>query len=112
MGQAGTGAEYVEVRVTAGSRDEADRLAAAVVTHRLAACAQVVGPITSTYRWNGAVERSDEWLLLMKTTLERFDDLAAHVRRLHSYDVPEIAAVPLTAGTDAYLRWIREETSR
>ncbi|MFC4589332.1 divalent-cation tolerance protein CutA [Sphaerisporangium corydalis] len=78
---------------------------------RLAACAQVVAPIASTYWWEGEVQRSDEWLLFMKTTSDRFDDLAAHVRGLHSYEVPEIVAVPLVAGTADYLEWIKRETN-
>ncbi|GII75860.1 hypothetical protein Sru01_08420 [Sphaerisporangium rufum] len=103
--------DCVEVHVTAGGREEADRICAAVVERRVAACAQVVAPITSTYRWQGRVERSEEWLLFMKTTAQRFDDLAAVVRELHSYDVPEIVAIPLAGGTPDYLDWIRTETS-
>jgi Uncharacterized protein involved in tolerance to divalent cations len=101
----------IEVRVTAGSRPEADRIAAAVVSRRLAACAQVVAQITATYWWQGEVRRSEEWLLLMKTTAERFDDLAACVREMHSYEVPEIVAVPIVRGTPDYLEWIRRETA-
>jgi len=101
----------VEVRVTAGSRQEADRIASAVVSRRLAACAQVVARITATYWWEGEVQRSEEWLLLMKTTADRFDELAACVRELHSYEVPEIVAVPIVRGTPDYLEWIRRETA-
>ncbi|WP_214413872.1 divalent-cation tolerance protein CutA [Sphaerisporangium fuscum] len=103
--------DCVEVHATAGSREEADRICSAVVERRLAACAQVIAPIASSYSWRGEVERSDEWLLFMKTTAERFGELAACVRELHSYDVPEIVAVPLVAGTDDYLEWIRRETA-
>ncbi|GAB3163774.1 divalent-cation tolerance protein CutA [Microbispora hainanensis] len=101
----------IEVRVTASSRDEADRIALAVVTCRLAACAQVVAPISSTYWWAGEVQQAEEWLLLMKTTADRFEDLAACVRELHSYEVPEIVAVPIVQGTPDYLEWIRRETA-
>ncbi|MEU7862092.1 divalent-cation tolerance protein CutA [Nonomuraea sp. NPDC049141] len=86
-------------------------MCSAVVGRRLAATAQVVAPIVSTYWWGGEVQRADEWLLLMKTTMERFEDLAAYVQELHSYEVPEIVAVPLVAGTADYLEWIRRETS-
>lgn len=101
----------IEVRVTADDRREADRIAAEVVSRRLAACAQVVAPISATYWWEGEVQRSEEWLLLMKTTADRFDDLAACVRELHSYEVPEIVAVPIVRGTPEYLEWIRRETA-
>ncbi|MEU6427632.1 divalent-cation tolerance protein CutA [Microbispora sp. NPDC046973] len=100
----------IEVRVTSDSRDEADRIASAVVARRLAACAQVVAPISSTYWWAGEVGQAEEWLLLMKTTADRFEDLAACVRELHSYEVPEIVAVPIVQGTPDYLEWIRRET--
>ncbi|GAA0995400.1 divalent-cation tolerance protein CutA [Acrocarpospora macrocephala] len=104
-------AEYIEVRVTAGSAEEADRICGAVVGGRLAACAQVVGPIVSTYWWEGQVQRSEEWLLLLKTRAELFDELARSVRAEHSYDVPEIVAVALVDGIPDYLTWITEETS-
>ncbi len=102
--------DAIEVRVTSDSRDEADRIASAVVARRLAACAQVVAPISSTYRWGGEVQQAEEWLLLMKTTADRFENLAACVRELHSYEVPEIVAVPIVQGTQDYLEWIRGET--
>ncbi len=103
--------DHIEVRVTAGSPDEADRLADAVVGRRFAACAQIVGPITSVYWWDGKVTRSQEWLVLFKTTAERFGDLAGCVREVHSYDVPEIIAVPVAIGTADYLGWIDRETA-
>jgi periplasmic divalent cation tolerance protein len=82
-----------------------------VVGERLAADAQVIVPVESRYWWAGAVQRSEEWLLLMKTTMGRFEDLARRVRELHSYEVPQIVAVPIVAGTADYLGWIRRETS-
>ncbi|MER5426608.1 divalent-cation tolerance protein CutA [Streptosporangium roseum] len=103
--------EHIEVRVTASSRDEADRICSAVVGQRLAADCQILAPIESTYWWAGEIRRSEEWLLLMKTTVERFDELARRVRELHSYEVPQIVAVPVVAGTADYLEWIRRETT-
>ncbi|MGW4423362.1 divalent-cation tolerance protein CutA [Streptosporangium sp. NPDC004631] len=103
--------DCLEVRVTAADREEADRIRSAVVAQRLAADCQVVAPIESTYWWAGEVRRSQEWLLLMKTTVERFEDLAWRVRELHSYEVPQIVAVALAVGTADYLDWIRQETA-
>ncbi|MER7500382.1 divalent-cation tolerance protein CutA [Nonomuraea pusilla] len=103
--------EFIEVRVTAPSREEAERICSAVVAERLASCAQITGLISSTYWWNDEIQQADEWMLLMKTTRVRFEDLAALVQELHSYEVPEIVAVPLVAGTGDYLEWIRRETS-
>jgi periplasmic divalent cation tolerance protein len=105
-------ADYIEVHVTAGDRDEAARISRAVVGRRLAACAQTVGPITSTYWWEGRLEESEEWLVLLKTTAALFEELAAVVRDAHSYDVPEIIAVPVRAGNTAYLAWITGETGQ
>ncbi|GAA3091440.1 divalent-cation tolerance protein CutA [Streptosporangium carneum] len=82
-----------------------------MVEERLAAAAQVVAPIESVYWWAGEIQCSDEWLVLMKTTLGRFERLARRVRELHSYEVPQIVAVALTVGTADYLEWIRRETS-
>ncbi|MFI6899611.1 divalent-cation tolerance protein CutA [Nonomuraea sp. NPDC050394] len=103
--------DCVEVRVTAGTREEADQISSTVVERRLAACAQVVAPIVSTYWWRGEIHQANEWLLLMKTTADRFGELAGCVRALHSYEVPEIVAVPVAVGTADYLRWITRETS-
>ncbi|MBB5960962.1 divalent-cation tolerance protein CutA [Planomonospora venezuelensis] len=103
--------DCLEVRVTAGSREEADRICAAVVAERMSADAQKIWPITSTYWWDGEIRQAEEWLLLLKTTAERFGELSLLVRDLHSYEVPQIVAVPLAAGTDDYLGWIRRETS-
>jgi periplasmic divalent cation tolerance protein len=103
--------EYLEVHSTADSRELADKIARSAVESRLAACAQVVGPIASTYHWAGTVEQATEWLVLLKTTAERFDALAAHIKDKHPYETPEILAVPVLAGAEDYLRWISSETN-
>ena len=102
--------EHVRVETTTGSRAEAQTLAESVVAARLAACAQVGGPIWSSYRWEGKVESDEEWLLVCKTAADRLDALVAHLRAAHSYDVPEIIAVPVTGGDPAYLAWVTDET--
>jgi periplasmic divalent cation tolerance protein len=101
---------YLQVTTTTGSRDEAMRLARDVVERRLAACAQVLGPIDSVYWWEGAVESAAEWLCLLKTTGARLDALIAHLRAGHSYDNPEITATPISAGSADYLAWVSQET--
>ena len=78
----------------------------ALVERRLAACVQVVGPVESRYRWEGRVETATEWLCVAKTTAERYDELEAAIGDLHSYDVPEILAVPVVRGSAAYLQWL------
>jgi periplasmic divalent cation tolerance protein len=101
--------EHVEIQITCGSVDEADRIAEALVERRFAACVQQL-PIRSTYRWDGAIQHDEEILLLVKTRAARFDDVAATVRELHSYDVPAITAVPIALGSDDYIAWIDAET--
>ncbi len=103
--------EYLQVATTAGSRDEADRLARSAVEHRLAACAQVAGPIRSTYWWQGTVETAEEWACVLKTTAARFEALRAHLEAEHSYETPEIVATPIATGSHDYLAWVSRETS-
>jgi periplasmic divalent cation tolerance protein len=103
-------AQYVQVQTTTDSRAEALELSRAAVEARLAACAQVAGPIASTFWWEGAVQREEEWLILLKSPADRFSELAAFLTARHSYDEPEIVAVPIVAGSVAYLSWVRDET--
>ncbi|MGN6513640.1 MAG: divalent-cation tolerance protein CutA [Lysobacteraceae bacterium] len=88
----------------------AERLAEALVGERLAACASLVPGVRSVYRWQGAVERADEVLLLVKTTRERLDALAARVRALHPHELPELVAVEAAGGLPAYLDWVAAES--
>jgi len=98
----------LQVQTTLGDRGVAATIAQTLVDERLAACVQVVGPIESTYRWKGAVEVATEWLLLVKTTEDVWPALAKRVADLHPYREPELIAVPVVAGSEGYLRWVRE----
>jgi periplasmic divalent cation tolerance protein len=99
----------IVVLVTCKSPAEARRIVRAVVTRRLAACGNVIAaPVTSIYRWKGRVERARETLLILKSTSGAFPRLEKEIRRLHSYEVPEIIALPIISGSKAYLAWIRE----
>ena len=95
------------VLTTAGSREEAGKIARALVERRLAACVNVVA-IDSVYRWRDKVENAPEWLLLVKTTAEALDDVEAAIRELHSYELPECVALPIESGSEEYLEWIGE----
>jgi periplasmic divalent cation tolerance protein len=103
-------AQYLQVQTTTDSRAEAMELARAAVEARLAACAQVAGPIASTYWWEDGIERAEEWLLMFKLPAAAYQALADFLAGRHSYDEPEIVATPIVAGSDAYLSWIQEET--
>ena len=100
---------HVEVQITCGSSDEADRIAQTLVTTRLAACVQQL-PIRSVYIWDDEVCNDNEILLLVKTTSDRISDVVDTVVDLHSYDVPAISAVPIVAGTTEYLDWVTDMT--
>lgn len=99
--------DKIVVLVTCGSAKEAQRIARALVEARLAACGNILeAPVHSIYRWKGKVESAREYLLIIKTSRRRFAALGDAVKRLHSYDVPEIISLPVAAGSTAYLNWI------
>jgi periplasmic divalent cation tolerance protein len=100
--------EAIAVFMTAANAEEAGRLAEALVEKRLAACVQILPEMHSVYRWQGAVERQPEVLLIAKTVQSKFEELEKEVRVLHSYETPEIVAVPLTAGSGPYLEWLEK----
>jgi periplasmic divalent cation tolerance protein len=100
--------EYLQVLTTAGSEEEAERISAALVERRLAACVQVVGPVASRYRWQGEVETAREWICVAKTEAGRYDEVEAAIRELHSHEEPEIVATPIVAGSRGYLDWVSE----
>lgn len=102
----------VFVYMTAGSLEEAERIGRALVEERLAACVNILPGMVSVYRWQGAVERAEEVVLIAKTRRSGFDALAERVRALHSYDVPCIVELPLGRGDAPYLDWIAAETDR
>ena len=97
---------FIQVTTTTEQRADADRIARDLVERRLAACVQIVGPITSIYRWKGKVETAREWLCLIKSRAEHYASLEQAVRALHPYETPEIIAVPVNAGSRDYLDWL------
>ncbi|TDC22938.1 divalent-cation tolerance protein CutA [Streptomyces sp. 8K308] len=103
-------ADHITVLTTTDSREAAEALARSAVEARLAACAQVDGPITSVYRWEGAVRTDQEWRVLYKLPAAGYAALEEHVRAAHTYDVPEIIAAEITRGSAAYLAWLDDET--
>jgi periplasmic divalent cation tolerance protein len=102
---------FLIVFITAGNLDEARKIADELVGQRLAACVNIVPQVESVYRWQGEVCRDSEVLLVAKTTRERFSALETAVKGLHSYQVPEIIALPITGGSEQYLNWLRESVT-
>jgi periplasmic divalent cation tolerance protein len=104
--------EFLEVKTTIARRDEAHQIAQLLVERRLAGCVQIRGPITSVYRWQGAVEKDEEWQCTVKTTRELFPAVEQVIREHHPYGTPEIIAVPIVAGSEDYLKWLAEMTTQ
>jgi periplasmic divalent cation tolerance protein len=103
--------DYIQVLTTTESRDDAETIGRALVDQRLAACVQIVGPITSIYRWQGKINTAQEWQCWVKTRRELYGRIEETIRRLHTYQVPEILAIDVAAGSPDYLAWLNEETS-
>ncbi len=101
--------DYIQIVTTIGRREDADRIAQALVAARLAACVQVIGPITSTYRWRGKIETAEEWQCWAKSRRELYDEVEQAIRRIHPYEIPEILAMPILAGNADYLAWLDGE---
>jgi|SRR5579863_2463609 periplasmic divalent cation tolerance protein len=98
------------VLTTCGSEEEAERISRYLVEHMLAACVNIVPRIKSVYRWQGKVESSDEWLLLIKTTVEKFPGVRDAIRSLHSYELPECISIAIDDGSAEYLAWMGESS--
>lgn len=101
--------DLCQVSTTAGTREVAERLAVELVDLRLAACTQVSGPLTSTYRWQGKIENAEEWLCTAKTSRRHLAAIQEVLKRLHPYELPELIATPIIDGSAAYLQWLADQ---
>jgi periplasmic divalent cation tolerance protein len=101
----------IQVMTTLGSQHDAEQMASDLVDRRLAACVQIVGPIHSTYRWQGRVETSQEWMCIIKTRADRYSALEQAILAAHPYDMPEIVSVPIVGGSQAYCQWLDESVA-
>lgn len=100
---------FIQVTTTTETEADAERIARSLVEARLAGCVQIAGPITSIYRWKGKIETAGEWLCLIKSREDLYGAIEQAIRSLHPYETPEIIAVPITAGSRAYLDWLNGE---
>jgi periplasmic divalent cation tolerance protein len=103
--------DYIQVMTTTDRAEHAEELARALVYARVAACVQVLGPMRSHYRWEGDVERAEEWLLVVKTSEAKQEALIEAIGANHHYEVPEITVTPIVGGSPAYLEWIGDSVS-
>lgn len=97
---------YVQVLTTVGSEGEAELICSTLLEQRLAACVQTIGPLVSRYRWQGKLEEEREWQCLAKTEASLYEEVERAIRAVHSYEQPEILAIPVLAGSNGYLGWI------
>lgn len=100
---------FIQVITTTDKKETADSIARDLVGKRLAACVQILGPVGSTYRWRGQVETAAEWLCLVKSREDLFEDIVAAIKAIHTYETPEILAVPVVIGSKDYLEWLESE---
>ncbi|MCJ7561114.1 divalent-cation tolerance protein CutA [Candidatus Bathyarchaeota archaeon] len=97
---------YIIVIVTTASKQEAEEIAQHLLRERLTACANIIGPVSSLFHWSGKIEKAEEYLIFMKSRKDLFEKLSEAVKALHSYEVPEILALPIVKGSKAYIDWL------
>lgn len=102
--------EYIQVITTTDKKETAERIAEVLLARRLAGCVQILGPMRSLYWWQGKIQRDEEYLCLIKTRKDLYEEVERTIKELHPYDVPEIIALPILKGNPAYLQWLSEET--
>ena len=103
---------FIQVSTTTDTQEGARKIADMLVTKRLAACVQISGPITSIYWWQGQIEVAQEWACTAKTRQDLYDAVEQAIRGVHSYEEPEILSTPILAGSQGYLNWIAQETTK
>jgi periplasmic divalent cation tolerance protein len=101
-------ADHLQITTTTENKAEAERIARLLIEGGLAACVQIVGPITSTYSWKGRIETAEEWQCLIKTRADLFGEVERSIRSVHSYETPEIIALPIRTGSREYLDWMED----
>ncbi|MGA2417780.1 MAG: divalent-cation tolerance protein CutA [Candidatus Staskawiczbacteria bacterium] len=101
-------AKYVQIFTTTASKKEAEKIADVLVKKGLAACVQIAGPVQSIYKWKGKIQKEKEWLCIIKSISNKFEEIEEKIKSLHSYKLPEIIALPIEKGSAEYLEWIYE----
>jgi len=104
--------EYIQVFTTAEKKEDAEKIARALVERRLAGCVQIAGPVSSTYWWKGNVETAGEWLCLIKSRKTLYGELEKAIKEIHPYETPEIIAVPIVNSSKEYLAWLGNELQK
>lgn len=103
--------QAIVVQTTTGSSADAEKLAETIIEHAQGACVQITGPMTSVYKWQGTIQKEEEFLVSIKTMSQVFPTLAELIRQHHTYDVPEIIALPIIDGSSEYLEWVAQSVT-
>nr|QNO53831.1 divalent-cation tolerance protein CutA [Methanosarcinales archaeon ANME-1 ERB6] len=103
---------YIQVVTAIAKRENAEKIANALVEKRLAACVQILGPIVSTYWWKDNIETAEEWLCVIKSKKDVYEELEKSIKEIHPYETPEIFALPVVAGSKDYLKWLSNEVKK
>ncbi len=101
--------QFIQVSTTVSKRSDAERIAKVLLNKKLSACTQIIGPITSIYKWKGKMEKSKEWLCLTKSKISHYKKIEKIIKEIHPYELPEIIAVPIIEGSNEYLNWIKKQ---
>jgi len=101
--------EYIQIITTTDTKESAEKIANALVQNRLAACVQIIGPMTSVYWWEKKVEKATEWSCIVKTRKDLYKTVESTIRLNHTYEIPEILAVPVIEGSESYISWLDKE---
>jgi len=101
--------KYIQVVTATDKREDAEKIAITLIERKLAACVQIAGPIGSTYRWKGNIEKAEEWQCVIKSREDRYKEIEQVIKSIHPYEVPEIIAIPIIAGSGEYLDWLQGE---
>ena len=101
--------EFIQIYTTVAKRSDAERIAKTLFEKKLSACTQIIGPITSVYRWKGNMEKSKEWLCIAKSKKSHYKKIERAIKEIHPYELPEIIAVPIIEGSNGYFNWMKKE---
>ncbi len=103
--------KFIQIFTTGDNKELLEKIADTLVEQKLAQCVQILGPIKSIYRWKGNIERTNEWLCIIKCTEKNYKGVEKKIKELHTYEVPEIVAMPIVSGNPDYLKWLAENNS-
>ncbi len=104
--------EYIQIFTTIENKEDAEKIAKSLIEKRLAGCIQIIGPISSIYWWKNKIETSQEWLCIIKSKKNLYEEIEKSIKEIHPYEIPEIIAMPIISGNKDYLKWLDNELKK